>query len=138
LLDRIDLQVSVQSLEYDSIKTGVETQSSAQLYEKVVIAREMQYKRFGNNSFYNNFMTADQVEKHCILTAQAEVIIIKAFDTLHLSMRGYHKILKVARTIADLAAHEAIDAMHIQEAIMYRCLDQYLEKEGGYDSWYRC
>jgi magnesium chelatase family protein len=129
LLDRIDLQVPVQSIEYDSIKAVQDEQSSALLYEKVVTARATQEKRFGNTQTYNNFMTADQVEKYCILTSAAEEIIRKAFDKLNLSMRGYHKILKVARTIADLAAQDTIDAAHIQEAIMYRSLDQYLEKE---------
>jgi magnesium chelatase family protein len=129
LLDRIDLQISVQSIEYDSIKTTGDEQSSAVLYEKVMIARNTQEKRFNNTQTYNNFMTADQVEKYCVLTPAAEEIIKKAFDKLNLSMRGYHKILKVARTIADLAACDIIDAHHIQEAIMYRSLDQYLEKE---------
>jgi magnesium chelatase family protein len=129
LLDRIDLQVHVHSIEYDAIKSSAETQSSEFLYEKVVIARGMQEQRFGNQHMYNNFMASDQVEQHCTLTVAAEVIIKKAFDKLNLSMRGYHKILKVARTIADLAASHEIDVMHIQEAIMYRSLDQYLEKE---------
>ena len=129
LLDRIDLQISVQSIEYDSIKVTGDIQSSAMLYDKVIIARTIQEQRFGNTQTYNNFMAADQVEKYCILTPEAEIIIRKAFDKLNLSMRGYHKILKVARTIADLAHHHEIDVVHIQEAIMYRSLDQYLEKE---------
>jgi magnesium chelatase family protein len=129
LLDRIDLQVPVQSIEYDSIKATGQEQSSAVLYEKVVTACAAQEKRFGSAQLYNNFMTADQVEKYCNLTPAAEEIIRKAFDKLNLSMRGYHKILKVARTIADLASQDEIDATHIQEAIMYRSLDQYLEKE---------
>ncbi len=129
LLDRIDLQVPVQSIEYDSIKATGDEQSSAFLYEKVTIACGAQEKRFGGTQVYNNCMTAEQVEKYCILTSAAEEIIRKAFDKLNLSMRGYHKILKVARTIADLASQDMIDATHIQEAIMYRSLDQYLEKE---------
>ena len=129
LLDRIDLQVNVQSIEYDAIKTSPDTQSTAALYEKVRIARCIQENRFGNTYTYNNFMSADKVEQFCLLTPAAEVIIKKAFDKLNLSMRGYHKILKVARTIADLASSDLIDVVHIQEAIMYRSLDQYLEKE---------
>jgi len=74
-------------------------------------------------------MTSDQIEKHCTLTLQAEQTIKKAFDALNLSMRGYHKILKVARTIADLDGHDTIDIPHIREAIMYRSLDQNLEKQ---------
>ncbi len=127
LLDRVDIQVNVQSIEYDTIKTSVEAQSSAQLYEKVCAARHIQHQRFDDTHIYNNFMSAEMVEKYCILTPAAEAIIKKAFDKLNLSMRGYHKILKVARTIADLAESVEIDAVHIQEAIMYRSLDQYLE-----------
>jgi magnesium chelatase family protein len=73
-------------------------------------------------------MSADLVEKYCTLTSEAEAILKKAFDTLHLSMRGYHKILRVARTIADLENISTIDVPHIQEAIMYRSLDQSLER----------
>jgi len=128
LLDRIDIQVNVQSIEYDTIKTSVETQNSEHLYKTVCIARAAQEKRFGTVQMYNNFMTADMVEKYCVVTPAAEVIIRKAFDKLNLSMRGYHKILKVARTIADLSESVEIDVAHIQEAIMYRSLDQYLEQ----------
>lgn len=128
LLDRIDIQVNVQSIDYDAIKVSTETQSSTQLYEKVVIARKIQEKRFGNAHTYNNHMSAEKVEQFCVLTPAAEVIIRRVFEKLSLSMRGYHKILKVARTIADLAECDEIDVVHIQEAIMYRSLDQYLEQ----------
>ena len=69
-------------------------------------------------------MTPDMVEKYCILTPAAENILKKAFDVLRLSMRGYHKILKIARTIADLQGDEYIDVAQIQEAILYRSLDR--------------
>ena len=128
LLDRIDIQVNVQSIEYDTIKTSVDIQTSAQIYESVCVARRMQEQRFANTHTYSNFMSAEKVEMFCILTPVAEIIIKKAFDKLNLSMRGYHKILKVARTIADLSEATEIDVAHIQEAIMYRSLDQYLEQ----------
>ncbi len=69
------------------------------------------------------------IETLCNLTADAQRIIKQAFEKLNLSMRGYHKIIKVARTIADLESSEPIDAQHIREAIMYRSLDRYLEQQ---------
>ena len=73
-------------------------------------------------------MDPSEIEKFCKLTPKAEAIIAKVFDKLNLSMRGYHKVLKVARTIADLENSDLIDFNHIQEAIMYRSLDHNLEK----------
>jgi len=130
LLDRIDIQVVIPSVEYDMLKQSHHEQSSEMLYEKVCVARSAQEKRFGDSKTYNNYMSADQVERFCVLTPAAEIVIKKAFDTLNISMRGYHKILKVARTIADLSNSELIDVAHIQEAIMYRSLDQYIEQAG--------
>jgi magnesium chelatase family protein len=126
LLDRIDLQINVQSVEYDTIKANhIETESSEKMHARVKQAVEMQYKRRAN---WNAYLSSDQIDTYCVLTPAAESIIKKAFDKLNLSMRGYHKILKVARTIADLDTQEVIDVPHIQEAIMYRSLDQTLEK----------
>ena len=129
LLDRIDLQINVQSIEYDTIKaTPSNCQSSKDLFVGVQHALDAQQARFGNNTQWNAYMSSEQVEKNCILSTEAEAIIKKAFDALHLSMRGYHKILRVARTIADIEQQQIIDAAHIQEAIMYRSLDQSLER----------
>ena len=128
LLDRIDLQINVQAIEYKTIKaTELEQENSTVMRENVAKGNTIQHQRFGNKHTFNSFMRPDQVEQFCILTSQAEEIIKKAFDKLHLSMRGYHKILKVSRTIADLDQSENIDITHIKEAIMYRSLDQYLE-----------
>lgn len=126
LLDRIDLQINVQSVEYDTIKAShIDSESSELIYARVKNAVSMQYKRKAN---WNAYLSSTQVDEFCILTPAAEIIIKKAFDKLNLSMRGYHKILKVARTIADLDQQNTIDVPHIQEAIMYRSLDQTLEK----------
>lgn len=129
MLDRIDLQINVQSVEYDTIKdTSISPQSSAVLYKAVERAVAWQHERFNDTSTYNSDMDTHQIEKFCVLTPAAETLIKQAFERLHLSMRGYHKILKVARTIADLCQAPTIDVPHIQEAIMYRSLDKTLEQ----------
>lgn len=129
MLDRIDLQINVPSIEYDTIKASdTNNLSSAQLMIKIKKAVAQQQQRFKTPNMWNAFMTPDLIEQHCIVTDQAEQLIKQAFDKLNLSMRGYHKILKVARTIADLDDCAMIDAQHIREAIFYRSLDQNLER----------
>ncbi|MGB8467787.1 MAG: YifB family Mg chelatase-like AAA ATPase [Candidatus Babeliales bacterium] len=129
LLDRIDLQITIQSVEYDTLKNKAsEPSSSAQLHAQVIRALVRQQQRFNSSSIYNGIMSSDQVEQFCVLTDAAEQLVKKVFDALHLSMRGYHKLLKVARTIADLADADIIDVPHIKEAIFYRSVDQYMEK----------
>lgn len=128
LLDRIDLQVHVQSIEYDTIKDNSVGTSSQELYQAVERARAIQTERFGNPAKCNSTMNADEVDVYCILTNEAEELIKIAFNKMNLSMRGYHKIIKVARTIADLCGSAMIDKAHMREAIMYRSLDQALER----------
>lgn len=128
LLDRIDLQINVQSIEYSQIKSTEQAQSSAYLFEGVTNALEMQRKRHNGTLIFNAHLSSDLVERHCIMTQEAEGLVRKAFDVLRLSMRGYHKLVKVARTIADIQLSENIDVHHIQEAILYRSLDQALER----------
>jgi magnesium chelatase family protein len=126
LLDRIDLHINVASIHYEDLKkAALHRKNSQEMYQEVTTALDIQVKRLG--SIRNAAMTADLVEKHCKLTQDAEQVIKVAFDRLRLSMRGYHKILKIARTIADLQSRDIIDRVHIQEAIMYRSLDQKLE-----------
>lgn len=130
LLDRIDLQIYVQSIEYKEITQGDKNSlSSDELKINIKKAVTKQASRFGQSNKFNNEMSTEDIEKFCKLTPAAETIIQKAFDRLNLSMRGYHKILKVARTIADLDDKEVIDTLHLQEAILYRSLNQSLEKK---------
>lgn len=132
LLDRIDIQINVQAVDYETVKTSIaDNESSAAMIERINKAVVIQQARFNNTTMWNATMTSTMLEEHCTLTPAAEALMQKAFDKLNLSMRGYHKILKVARTIADLDGHNLIDAPHIQEAIMYRSLDQTLEKQRG-------
>jgi len=127
LIDRIDLQIHIPSLEYESIKSETKEDCSAKLFDNVQRAIEKQVERFGTQR-YNSSMLPNEIEQFCILSATAESAIKQAFDRLKLSMRGYHKVLKVARTIADLENSAIIELPHIQEAVMYRSLEQTLEK----------
>jgi magnesium chelatase family protein len=128
LLDRIDIQIHIQSIDYDTIHDKKSQNiSSENLYNSISRAVEIQKTRFQGTKF-NSSMNTDEIDKYCQLTENAQNIIKRAFEKLNLSMRGYHKILKVARTIADLTETEVIDTAHIQEAIMYRSLDKNLEK----------
>lgn len=130
LLDRIDLQISVQSVEYDTIRSpNTDNESSETMYARVQKALHMQAQRFGNSYTLNSNMPPELIETYCARTPEAEELLKKAFEKLNLSMRGYHKMLKVARTIADLDESERIDVHHLKEAIMYRSLDQHLEKQ---------
>jgi magnesium chelatase family protein len=129
LLDRIDLQIGVQSIEYDTIAANIPEQSSAQLYLDVERAVQIQRARFGDTLRSNSSMSAEEIGQHCHLTPAAEVVVKRAFQALKLSMRGYHKVLKVARTVADMAGAENIDVTHVQEAVLCRLLDQSIEQQ---------
>ncbi len=127
LLDRIDIHVSVRSIDYEElVKTGVQEKNSQELYSEIQGAIALQRER--TLQLGVGAGQAKYVEKFCALTPAAEGIIKLAFNRLNLSMRGYHKILRLARTIADIAGSTSIEAPHVQEAIMYRSLDQKLQE----------
>lgn len=122
LLDRVDIKVSVQAVTYEDAtnKNSTKETSSAQLKQGVDQAIKAQIERFGSKIKTNSMMSAQEVEQFCVLTDKAEELMQKAFKKLNLSMRGYHKTLKVARTIADVQGSDKIDVSHIQEAIIYK------------------
>lgn len=130
LLDRIDLQVPIMAVSYDTLKQkDAKIISSQDLKIGVDKALSMQQKRFNSSLKFNNAMKSDEVEKHCVLTQEAEHLVKMIFESHKLSMRGYHKLLKVARTIADLDESSIINEKHLSESIMYRCLDQYIAEQ---------
>lgn len=128
LLDRIDLQVNVQSVDYNTIKSTTKNQSSAEIFVPIATALARQKERFKSQQVQNACMSPKDIEAHCVLSQEAETLVKCTFESLNLSMRGYHKLLKVARTIADLDDQDIIQVGHVQEAIMYRSLDKYLER----------
>ena len=122
LLDRIDIKVTVSAVSYQDAKETktIDAISSEKLRVGVTKALIMQEARFGTKNKTNSMMTANDVEIFCKLTPAAEELLKKAFEKLSMSMRGYHKTLKVARTIADIEQADLIEVKHIQEAIMYK------------------
>lgn len=124
LLDRIDLQVEVDSVKYDDlISEGVE-ESSAQVKSRVEAARAVQRERFLNEGIRANAnMGERQLKKYCRLSPSCEEVLRQAFESLHLSARARSRIIKVARTIADLDYSAEISERHILEAASYRSFD---------------
>lgn len=128
LSDRIDVQVIISSIDYDTIVDKTEEPlSSATLFKAVEVAVQAQEKRAPN--LYNGYLPAHLIEKHCPLSTEAQELMKEAFDKMQLTMRSYHKLIKISRTIADLAGCELIETHHIKEALMYRTT--YQQKESA-------
>jgi len=127
LLDRLDIHVRVASLSYDELKNSSTTEkTSAEMKAEVDIARAFRCNRQGD--IPNGLLSPSQIEQFCTLTTNAELLVKKMFDRLGLSMRSYHKILKLARTIADFESSEKINESHLKEAFSYRCFDRHQSK----------
>lgn len=125
LLDRIDIQIDVTPIKYQKLEKSEKIESSETIKERVNRARKIQNKRYKEYGIFSNSeLTPSLTEKYCELNEECKRIIQNAFERLGLSARGYGRILKVARTIADLEGKEKINSNHIAEAIQYRSLDR--------------
>ncbi len=125
LLDRIDIHVEVPPVDYDELTTKSNEENSSDIRERVNAARKIQQKRYeGTGITCNANLDASQFEKVCVIDDRANMLLKNAFDRLGLTARAYDRILKVARTIADLDNSEIIRSNHITEAIQYRSLDR--------------
>jgi len=125
LLDRIDIHIEVPSIAYRDLANKTEGTSSAEMRKSVIQAREIQTQRFKNEKILTNSrMNNRQIKKYCKLDDESEALLKQAIDELGLSARAYTRILKVARTIADIENSEHIQVQHISEAIQYRSLDR--------------
>jgi magnesium chelatase family protein len=126
LLDRIDLHIEVPHVPYDELSSDRAGPSSAQIRETVIAARKVQQERFAGTAAHSNAaMNERQVQEYCKSDKEAGALLKNAVDALGFSARSYGRILKVARTIADLEGAKTIEAAHVSEAIQYRNLDRY-------------
>lgn len=125
LLDRIDIQVEVTPVKYKKLDSDEQAESSSKIKQRVDMARKIQHDRYEKDGIYTNSqLTPKLIDKYCKLDKDSKQILELAFHRLGLSARAYGRILKVARTIADLEQKENIESNHIAEAIQYRSLDK--------------
>lgn len=127
ILERLDLCVEVSPVSFEALKKGSSGQSSASLRKQVEMARSIQLKRFTNTAIrLNSEMGISELKSFCTLNMAEQTFIEKIFKARGLSMRTYHRILKLARTISDLEGSENIKTSHIAEALSYRSLEERL------------
>ena len=125
LLDRIDIQVEVSNVDYEDLSSTENSETSAEIKKRVDKTRKLQLERYKDYNIYSNSqLDAGMLKKFCPLGEEENAILRAAFDNLGLSARAHSRILKVARTIADLEGSENIKSEHIAEAIQYRSLDR--------------
>ena len=122
LLDRIDIMIEVPAVEYEDLRSRQEAEPSSEIRKRVNSAREIQNKRYGGK-LCNAHMGPAEMRQYCELDPVCEELLHRAFDSMGLTARSYDRILRVARTIADLAGSEAIEPQHLAEAIQYRSVN---------------
>ena len=124
LLDRIDIYLEVPAVEVDKLTVIVEAEPSEMIRARVTRARDLQRKRFKGRILTNSEMSNQDIKQFCFLTEEGLELLKMAISSLNLSARGYHRVLKLSRTIADLAASENILAEHVAEALQYRSREE--------------
>lgn len=125
LLDRIDIHIEVESVSYQKLENSSLSESSSEIRKRVNHARNIQIDRYKNHQIFSNSeLTPNLISKYCKLSSKNKQILETAFHTFGLSARAYSRILKVARTIADLDNSSDIQTHHLAEAIQYRSLDR--------------
>ena len=126
LLDRIDIQIEVKRPKFEKINSKKKIEKSSEIRKRVDYARKIQLERYKEYGIYSNAeLSTKMIAEFCELDSKGEELLQNAFKKFKLSVRAYERILKVARTIADLEGKESIEFKHVAEAIQYRCLDKF-------------
>lgn len=123
-LDRIDIYLEVPAVDVDKLSSDLKTENSLEIRKRVTAARKIQQRRFKGRILANSEMSNSDIKEYCSLTQEGLDLLKMAISSLNLSARGYHRVLKLARTIADLALSDNIQAEHIAESLQYRSRDE--------------
>jgi len=127
LMDRIDIHIDVPSVPFKDLTGTTQGESSSNIYRRVLAAKKIQEKRFHKTKIHSNaMMNTRQLKKFCTIDEDSNALLETAMEKFGLSARALSRILKISRTIADLAGAQDIDQTHIAEAIQYRSLDRKL------------
>ena len=125
LLERIDICTEVPAVSFSKMKKKIAGESSAQIRKRVEAVQEIQRERYKKEKFcFNGELDGRKLEKYCVMTGGADKLLEQAYEQFQFSTRAYHKILKTARTIADMESSEKIKEEHICEALAYRAYDK--------------
>ena len=126
LLDRIDIQIEMPPLTYGELTNDEKSEKSEDIRKRVNEARRFALSRYKDEEkiYCNAELSSSQIQKYCKMNEKASLLLQKAYDRLGLSARGYDRILRVARTIADLDKSEIIEEKHVAEAVRFRSLDR--------------
>ncbi|MDF2486403.1 MAG: comM [Herbinix sp.] len=125
LLDRFDICIEALQMNYKDLQVQEKQESSEEIRHRVAQARRIQLERYQDqNIYFNSQLSPRTIKKYCKLDEKEQSLLEEAFNKMNLSARAYHRIIKVARTIADLDQSERITTKHISEAICYRSIDQ--------------
>ena len=125
LLDRIDICTDVPVVPFVQMQSGRKGESSRDIRSRVKQVYQIQQERYKKeNICFNGEMKGNQIMKYCTMTADARAMLVKAYDKMQFSARAYHKLLKVARTIADMEGETDIHTSHVSEALSYRIFDK--------------
>jgi magnesium chelatase family protein len=127
LLDRIDMQVCLSAVDYSDIESRGSTEASRDVAKRVDMARLRQFDR-NSEGKYNGLIAGEFMDRNAAFSREAQEYMKEAFELFDLSMRGFHKVIKVARTIADLENSDAVEVAHLKEALSYRGFDKLLRK----------
>ena len=128
ILDRIDLQVPMKRISHNDLDSSIPQEGSSVIRQRIINVRRFQFERYRKKNILNAHLEGPDREKYCKLDSKSKELLRLATDSMGLSARGYDKVIKIARTIADMEFSDSININHVAEAVQYRALDSLMSE----------